>query len=109
MKVARAIAGLVGISALAAASRSILSEDRRSVTGFVRGLILACFVGGIVGLLIQHQDLSPSLQGAFVGISGFVADDILLFVINFSRKMRDDPTAVVDMMIDWIVKLRSKP
>lgn len=94
------VLGLVGISTLAAASRSILSDDRRSLVGFLRGLVLALFVGGVVGGLIQDYDFSPPTQGGIVGIVAFVADDILLFVISFTRKLRDDPSAV----IDWIFR-----
>ena len=102
MRLLKTSAALVGISALAAASRSIMSEDRRSFTGFLRGLILAVFVGCIVGLLIQDLKLSPETQGGVVGLAGFVADDLLMVVIAISKKLRDDPSAI----IDWIFRRR---
>ena len=90
---------LIGISTLAAASRSILSEDRRSLSGFIRGFILAVFVGGIVGALIQDYDFSPATQGGIVGISAFVADDILLLIIAISGHLRKNPKMIVDFVL----------
>lgn len=99
MRLLKTSAALVGISALAAASRSIMSEDRRSFTGFLRGLILAVFVGCVVGLLINDFNLSPETQGGIVGLAGFVADDLLVLVINTTRKLRDDPAALIDFIL----------
>lgn len=96
MKILRTSAALIGISALAAASRSILSEDRRSFGGFMRGLVLAIFVGSLVGLLIQDFDFSPPTQGGIVGVAAFVADDLLMMIINISRKLRDDPMLIIN-------------
>lgn len=107
MRIFKPLFSLVGISALAAASRSLLSPDRRSLPAFFRGLVLACFVGGVVGLSMQDSDLTPSIQGAVVGISGFVADDLLLALVAFTTKLREDPMAVVNAVIDWIVKFRT--
>lgn len=100
IKFMKTLGGLIGLSALAAASRSILSEDRRSIAGFMRGLVLAGFVGTVVGLLTNDMKFSPPTQGGIVGIAAFVADDILLFVINASRLLRDDPR----IMIDWVLR-----
>ena len=90
---------LVGISTLAAASRSILTEDRRSFLGFIRGLILAAFAGTIIGLIIQNYNFSPSMQVAIVGIASFVADDLLLMILAISRTFRDNPRIVIDYFL----------
>ena len=95
-----ALLGLVGISSLAAVSRSILSEDRRSISGFIRGFTLAVFVGGIVGAIISDSSFSPPTQGAIVGIAAFIADDILLLIINIAKHFRENPKDV----INWILR-----
>lgn len=94
--------GLLGISTLAAASRSILSEDRRSLRGFLRGFILAIFVGGVTGALVHDSGFSAPTQGGIVGISAFVADDILLLVINIAAHLRDNPKSA----FEWITRIR---
>lgn len=98
IKFTNTLLGLVGISALAATSRSILSEDRRSLAGFIRGFILAVFTGGIVGALIQDYDFSAATQGGIVGISAFVADDILLLIIALSRTIRNNPKIIMNYL-----------
>ena len=98
MKFLRTSAALIGISALAAASRSIISEDRRSFKGFVRGLVLAVFVGGVVGALIQDVSFSPATQGGIVGVAAFVADDLLILLISVTTHLRNNPTAIVDFI-----------
>lgn len=95
----KTIASLVGISAVAAASRAILSEDRRSLRGFFRATFLAIFVGGITGGLIQDYHFAPETQGAIVGLCAFVADDLLLAVVNLAAWIREDPTRVVTMIM----------
>lgn len=94
------LASLGGLSTLAAASRTILSEDRRSITGFLRGLVLAIFVGAVVGFGIQDYHFSPATQGMVVGISAFVADDILLIILSLSRTFRNKP----EKILDWILR-----
>lgn len=99
------ILSVLGLSTLAAASRTILTEDRRTFIGFARGMVLAGFCGSLAGLLIQDYDFSMATQGGIVGISAFIADDLLLGIIAMSRKLRDDPTAFFDL----ILRRRSDP
>lgn len=103
IKAFKAFLGLVGISALAAISRSIVSEDRRTFAAFMRGLVLAVFVAWMVGGVADATELSEGWKRACIGGSAFVADDILLFIINLTRKLRDDPSAV----IDWIFRRKN--
>lgn len=98
-----ALLGLLGISSMAAVSRSILSEDRRSFAGFLRGFILAVFVGGVIGAAIQDMDFSAPTQGAIVGLAAFISDDILLLVISISKHMRENPKDI----IGWILRKKS--
>lgn len=98
-RLARTWLALLGISALAAASRAILSEDKRSLAGFLRGLVLAGFAGTLAGLLIQDYGFSPATQGGIVGIAAFVADDLLLMLVNVARTFRQNPQAVIDLLL----------
>lgn len=98
-KLLNAICSLIGLSTLAALSRSILSEDRRSIRGFLRGLVLALFVGVIVGALIQDYSFSPATQGAIVGICGFIADDLLMIVLAITARLRKHPHIIIDYFL----------
>ena len=95
-KLMRMLCALLGLSALAAASRAILSEDRRSLKGFFRGMILAVFAGSIVGLLIQDMGFSTPTQGGIVSLVAFIADDLLLMIINVTRMLRNNPRIIID-------------
>lgn len=96
----KTIASLIGISAIAAACRSILSEDRRSIKGFLRATMLAIFVGGITSGIIQSYNFSAPMQGAIVGLCAFVADDILLGVISLARWFRSNPARIIDVILN---------
>lgn len=96
----KTIASLVGISTIAAASRSILSEDRRSLKGFFRAALLAVFVGGVAGAITTNYGFSPSMQGAVVGLCAFVADDILLGVVNLAIWFRTNPARIIDLIFN---------
>ncbi|MCA9340741.1 MAG: hypothetical protein KDA17_07540 [Candidatus Saccharibacteria bacterium] len=98
-KLFKSVLAMFGISALAAASRTILSEDRRTFGGFIRGLVLAGFVGIMAGLIIQDYAFSPATQGAIVGVAAFIADDILILVLGVAEKLRDNPGLIIDFII----------
>lgn len=93
-------ASLVGISTVAAISRSILSEERRTLKGFFRASFLAVFVGGITAGLIQDYHFSSEAQGAVVGLCAFVADDILLLIVNLATWFRQDPTRIIKIVLN---------
>lgn len=96
----KTIASLVGISTLAAISRAIFSQERRTIKGFFRASFLAIFVGGITAGLIQNYHFSPETQGAMVGLCAFVADDILLLVVNVAAWVSKDPTRIIDIILN---------
>lgn len=96
----KTVTSLIGISTLAAASRSILSEDRRSFKGFLRATLLAIFVGGITGGIVQSYNLSPQFQGSIVGLCAFVADDILLAVVSLAKWFRSDPSRIINVVLN---------
>lgn len=96
----KTIISLVGISTIAAISRSILSEDRRSLRGFFRATFLALFVGGITEGLLQGYTFSPETNGAIVGLCAFVADDILLAIVGALDWIRQDPGRLLNIILN---------
>lgn len=94
----KTLASLTGLSTLAAASRTMLSEDRRTFTGYIRAIILALFVGSITGLLIQDYNLSAATEGGIVGVAAFIADDILIFIVRVAKMLSDNPRIIIDVL-----------
>lgn len=103
MKTLRTVGALIAISGIAALSRSILSADRRSIKGFLRGWVLAGFVGIVVGAIMKGQGYTPETMGGVVGIAAFIADDILLFLITIASTLRNNPQQI----IDWLLRRNS--
>lgn len=67
--------------------------------GFARGLVLALFVGILVGAFIQDYNFSAPTQGAIVGICGFLADDLLLIAMATAAKLRNNPRIIIDYFL----------
>ncbi len=66
-------------------------SNNRSVWGFLRGVIIAAFVGVMVSLALQDTFLSESMKGMIVGVSSFTADEIVLFILACFREVMKDP------------------
>jgi hypothetical protein len=106
--VINAVTSVGGMSVLGAISRTILSGDRRSIWGFMRALICASFVALIVGSFIRDYDFKPGLNNFIVGISAFLADDILMLLITIARMVSAKPTLLVDWLITFLTGFSSK-
>lgn len=85
---------------MAAISRAILSPDRRSFKGFLRAVFLAVFVGSVTSGILQSYNLNPETQGAVVGLCAFVADDILLGIISLAGWIRQDPSRIINLVLN---------
>ncbi len=94
------LASLVGISALAATCRLFVSPEKRSLKDFLRATVLAVFVGGLTGGIVQGYNLSPETQGAIVGVCAFVADDILLGMISVAAWLRENPARLLNIILN---------
>lgn len=80
----------LGLSGLAAISRTILSEDRRTLLGFGRGLVLAGFAGILALLIMQDFSYSETTQGAIVGVVAFCADDLLMLLVKIGKALSEE-------------------
>lgn len=98
-KIAEAVLSMLGISTLAAASRTMLSEDRRSFAAFARGLVMALFSGIIAGLIVYDYNFSPAIQGAITGVCAFVSDDLLLMILGISGTLRKRPKEFLEVLL----------
>lgn len=96
---------LGSISIMAAASRTILSEDRRTLVGFMRGLVLAIFVAVIVGWGLESSVISQGWKNIAIAVSAFSADDILLIVLSILAKLREDPSAIIEILRDYVLRI----
>lgn len=97
-----------GISVLAAISRSLLSEDRRTFAGFLRGLVFAAFVSVMVGGVIQNYHLDDGMKNLFIGVAAFGSEDILMLIIKGYKVLTQRPGVVLDWIIEKLSGLQDK-
>lgn len=96
----------VSIAIMAVAARMLLSADRWTLVGMVRGLLVGALVGTIAILYVWNSDtMSVGEKGAVIGISACLAEDIVMGLLVLGRKLREDPAAIIDLVINW----RRKP
>jgi hypothetical protein len=107
-KLLNAALSLGSISVMAAASRTILSPDRRSLAGFLRGLVLAIFVAIVVGWGIDGSSISQEWKNVIIAVCAFAADDILLVILSVTTKLREDPSAVIDLLREYVLRILPK-
>lgn len=62
---------------------------------FFIGLIASVLVAVFVGLILDNTDFSLTTKLAMIGISAYVAEDILSVVKNFSLAFKNDPKGFI--------------
>lgn len=72
-----------------------LFSDKKSVLSFLRGVTVSCFAGAIVSMALQSYQFNDGMKGAIVGVSAFVADEILMVIIIVAKNFKDDPMSYV--------------
>ena len=107
-KLLNAIVSTGSISIMAAASRTILTEDRRSLLGFARGLTLAIFVAVVMGWSLDESDIPQHWKNVVIAVCAFAADDILLVILSITKKLREDPSAALDLIREYILRILPK-
>jgi hypothetical protein len=90
---------ILAISVLAGVCRTILTEDRRTFTGYIRGLFLAVFVGILVSNFLKDYAIGDGLRTAITIVAAFSADDFLFVVLRLTKMLRDDPAEVVKLIL----------
>lgn len=96
----------VSIALLAVALRMLFSADRWTLIGMVRGLMVGALIGWLAILYVWDlPDTNIGIKGAMVGLAATLAEDIFVGILKIGKKLRDDPAAVIDMVVNW----RRKP
>ncbi len=95
----KAVASLGGIAALAAACRTIMSEDERTLVGFLSRFVLGVFAGMMVGFALEGSGLSDGVQYAIVSGSALAAKETLTAVIKVAETVRDQSATVTKNII----------
>lgn len=76
--------------------KALWSKTRRNWKDWVRHIVVAVFVGGVLNLYltdIPDQDLGPGAKGAILALVVIQADHILTGVFKIGAEFADDPQA----------------
>lgn len=87
----KVLAAPLALSAAGGAARLIMSRRKVSIPEFLRGIFIASFVGSLVAIGLNETQLSEGIRGAIVGLSAFLADDVLMACISVATTFRKDP------------------
>lgn len=86
------------ISLFAGFARYAFSE-KRSFWHFIRGALIAGFVGLMTSLAIQDVAMSEGIKGMIIGVTSFCADEVATFLVAAATEARRDPLGYVDRMV----------
>lgn len=109
-----AVTSMGGISILAAISRSLISEDRRTIGSFVRDVTCAGFVALMVGGIVADYHFNidgvndQNIRNLIIGVFSFCGADILVLLIKITKMAIAHPGALLDWLIDKLIGLRGK-
>lgn len=105
IKAAKSVASLIGISALAATCKTILSvEADRTFLAFLSRWVLGMAAGGIAGCIVIDENISEGWKYAMVLASGLTAKELLLFLINFTDMFSSNPKLALDYIIAFVLR-----
>ena len=100
LKVLKTMFALGGISALAAACRTILSKEERTLAGFLTRFILGTFAGMVAGFVASDQGFSEEATYAIVAASAVTARELLQAVVVVAETLRDHSARITRKVID---------
>lgn len=92
------------ISIMAGMSRSILTEDRRSLHGYIRGFVLAVFVGYVASIGLKDLEISEGTKSVIIAVCSFTADDILIGIVALSSKIKEDPKILLTLLSKLLLR-----
>lgn len=92
------------VALMAGTARTILTADRRSITGFCRALFFAILAMILVANLMSSYDVPPGMKMFVVGMAAFMADDLFQGVLKISGAIRDNPLSAIESVINLFRK-----
>lgn len=87
------LAGFVGICV--GIAKHVLIIRHGSWSQFTVGLIASVLVAVFIGLLLDNTDFTLTTKTAMVGISAYIAEDLLAVIKNLSIAFKNDPRGFV--------------
>ncbi len=75
-------------------------SGNRSFGAFIRGVIIAGFVGVMVTFALEGTLLAEGTKGMIIGVASFCADETIMFVLACAKEIKKDPLKYLMNVID---------
>lgn len=96
----------LSLSMFAGVTRTFFSDSKKTLVAFLRGIFASVLVGVAVYHLCTAYAMDRNLSSAVVALSSFIADDLLVLLLTFSRKLRENPTETVKTLLMRVFGLK---
>ena len=91
-----------GIGVVVAMLRRILEERHGGLREWVKGILSALLVSGIIGWGLADSGLAQTLQYCIIGISAYVADDLRVGIGRIVKDVAANPLQILkDAINTW--------
>lgn len=88
------------IAILAVGVRLVMSVERQTIGGILRGIFIGLFVGSMANLYFSDYDLGYGTKGALIGLCVVISEDLIVALIKIGKYIRNHPENVVDFIIN---------
>ncbi len=91
----------LALAMLAVGARLLMSTDRLTLLGIIRGVVVGLFVGCAVNLyLTDITTIGDGTRGAIVGAAAVLAEDLVVILMRVGKYLRNRPETVLDFFIN---------
>lgn len=86
---------------LAVGARLLMSTDRLTLLGIVRGIVVGLFVGCLVNLYLSDMPaIGDGARGAIVGASAVLAEDLIVIMLRVGKYLRNRPESIIEFILN---------
>jgi len=91
----------LALAMLAVGARLLMSTDRLTLLGIIRGVVVGLFVGCLVNLyLTDVTSIGDGTRGAIVGAAAVLAEDLVVIMMRVGKYLRNRPETVLDFIMN---------
>lgn len=91
----------LALALLAVGARLLMSTDRLTLLGIVRGVVVGLFVGCLVNLYLSDiSTIGDGTRGAIVGAAAVLAEDLVVIMMRVGKYLRSRPETVLEFILN---------
>lgn len=91
----------IALALMAVGARLLMSTDRLTVLGIVRGVVVGLFVGCAVNLYLSDiTTIGDGTRGALVGAAAVLAEDVVVLLMRLGKYIRNRPETIFEIIFN---------